>query len=138
LPLDYKKNQIIDDELWGSLVYSLPSGARLTAIMDCCHSGTGLDLPFEYKLKKNSSGFGGGGSYSDGRWIEETNPAHSKGDVVLFSGCQDSQTSADTMDKYQAGGAMTQSFIAAFEKNPMASYPDFLSAIHKSLKRRGF
>jgi hypothetical protein len=43
-PVDMR--QIVDDELWSCLVYSLPSGVRLTAIMDCCHSGTGLDLPF--------------------------------------------------------------------------------------------
>lgn len=144
LPLDYKKKQITDDELWGTLVYPLESGTRLTAIMDCCHSGTGLDLPFDYKLAKKSKqpfglgGGGGGGSYSNGRWIEEVNPAHSKGDVVLFSGCEDSQTSADTSGGGGAGGAMTQAFISAFERNPMPTYPEFLSALHKNLKKRGF
>jgi len=39
LPSDYKHRQITDDELWGSIVYPLPSGVHLTAIMDCCHSG---------------------------------------------------------------------------------------------------
>merc|ERR1712232_1369201 len=139
LPLDYKRRQITDDELWGSLVYPLPNGARLTAIMDCCHSGTGLDLPFDYKLAKRSNGRYGGNNYVDGRWVEDANPAHSRGDVVLFSGCEDSQTSADVVGKHEAGGAMTQSFIAAFEQNPNgATYPEFLSSIHSSLRRRGF
>jgi len=145
LPLDFDNKQITDDELWGSLVYPLPSGTRLTALMDCCHSGTGLDLPFEYKFGKNNNrpfGFGGSKRPTDtnarGQWIEDVNPAHSKGDVVLFSGCEDSQTSADAYDQNQAGGAMTQSFISAFEENPYATYPDFMVSIHKALKRRRF
>lgn len=124
-PMDYKTGQITDDTLWGSLVYPLPAGVRLTAVMDCCHSGTGLDLPYECNIKT-------------GQWKEEVNPAHAKADAILFSGCEDSQTSADAYDKYQAGGAMTQSFIRAYQDNPMALYPDFMAAIHRHLKKRGF
>lgn len=160
-PSDYKRGQITDDELWGSVVYPLPEGVRLTALMDCCHSGTGLDLPYEYKLPGSSSGgykqknkhknkYGNDyhqqQQYSQHHqpWKMEVNPAHSQGDVVLFSGCEDDQTSADVgggggyLSKYQAGGAMTQSFIRAYETNPMATYTDFLKAIHTSLKQRKF
>ena len=70
--------------------------------------------------------------------MEDVNPAHSQGDVVLFSGCQDSQTSADTFDKFQAGGAMTQSFIGAYEQNTGATYTGLLASIHQQLKKRGF
>jgi len=125
LPVDYQKGQISDDVIWSSIVYPLPSGVKLTVIMDCCHSGTGLDLPFDYMLDSK-------------RWVEDTNPAHSKGHVVSFSGCEDSQTSADTIEKYQAGGAMTQSFISAYRQNPMSTYPEFMAAIHRRLKQRGF
>lgn len=31
------------------MVKRLPAGARLTAVFDCCHSGTVLDLPYVYK-----------------------------------------------------------------------------------------
>eukprot|EP00957_Ditylum_brightwellii_P143824 10959352-Ditylum_brightwellii.AAC.1 len=84
LPMDYQKGQITDDMIWSSVVYPLPSGVKLTVVMDCCHSGTGLDLPFDYE------------PYT-GRWVEETNPAHSKGHVVLFASCEDAETSADAI-----------------------------------------
>lgn len=51
-PCDYSRaGQIVDDEIWSNLVHPLPSGVRLTALMDCCHSGTGLDLPFTYDMR---------------------------------------------------------------------------------------
>lgn len=147
LPTDYKKGQIKDDQLWEHLVYPLPEGVKLTAVMDCCHSGTGLDLPFEYHLptgkKIYQSNFLQSNNFMNGRWDADINCAHSKGDVVLFSGCEDDQTSADVqgrgfLSQYQAGGAMTQSFIQAFRQNPMATYPEFMANLHNTLKNRGF
>lgn len=130
VPSDYKKSgQICDDEIWGTMVYPLAAGVKLTAVMDCCHSGTGMDLPLDYDIKGQ-------------RWREDTNPCLSKGDVTLFSGCEDAQTSADVQgSKYSgksAGGAMTQSFVAALNDNPMPTYADFIGSIRQQLKRKGF
>ncbi|KAL3806078.1 hypothetical protein ACHAXA_008526 [Cyclostephanos tholiformis] len=129
VPVDFQsKGQITDDVLWGSLVYDLPEGSRLTALMDMCHSGTGLDLPFDYDLRTR-------------RWREDINPAHSAGDVVLFSGCEDSQTSADVGGGYgkMAGGAMTQAFTSAYEQTAaLSTYHDFLEALRRQLKSKGF
>lgn len=50
VPLDYQTaGQIRDDDLFTCLVGSFPRGATVTCIMDCCHSGTVLDLPFIFK-----------------------------------------------------------------------------------------
>ncbi|KAI9098354.1 peptidase C14, caspase domain-containing protein [Phlyctochytrium arcticum] len=51
VPLDYQSaGQITDDELHDVLVKPLPKGSRLTAIFDCCHSGSIMDLPFTYTV----------------------------------------------------------------------------------------
>ncbi|KAI9295268.1 hypothetical protein K502DRAFT_324411 [Neoconidiobolus thromboides FSU 785] len=48
-PLDFQQQgQITDDEMNLILVQPLPQGCRLTAVFDCCHSGTALDLPYIY------------------------------------------------------------------------------------------
>ena len=48
-PVDFmKKGHILDDTIHDELVKPLPSGCRLTAIFDSCHSGTAMDLPFIY------------------------------------------------------------------------------------------
>ncbi|KAL3775578.1 hypothetical protein ACHAWO_003758 [Cyclotella atomus] len=127
VPLDYNRSgQISDDVLWGSLVYPLPEGVRLTALMDMCHSGTGLDLPYDYNVDTK-------------KWKEDVNPAHSKGDVVLFSGCEDSQTSADVQSGWQAGGAMTMAFTKAYQQccSSMATYHEFLVVVKRELRRKG-
>mmetsp|Transcript_20928 Transcript_20928/g.36008 ORF Transcript_20928/g.36008 Transcript_20928/m.36008 type:complete len:602 (+) Transcript_20928:58-1863(+) len=127
VPVDFeRKGEISDDILWGSLVYHLPEGARLMALMDMCHSGTGLDLPYEYDIKKQ-------------RWKEDVNPAHSAGDVVLFSGCEDAQTSADVYGNgKEAGGAMTQAFMGAYERTGMVTYHEFLIAVKAELKKKRY
>ena len=96
--------------------------------MDMCHSGTGLDLPFDYNVDRKM-------------WTEDFNPAHSQGDVVLFSGCEDAQTSADVGGGYgkMAGGAMTQAFMKAYEQTAaMSTYHDFLTAVKKQLRKKRF
>ncbi|EGB04948.1 putative metacaspase, partial [Aureococcus anophagefferens] len=125
VPCDYKSaGQITDDELHAILVRPLPDGARLTSIMDCCHSGTGLDLPY---------------CFTPGRgWQTDDVPCFSRGDVQLFSGCEDDQCSADTYANAAAGGAMTNAFLKALAENPMPLYPDFLTALHRELRRKGF
>ncbi len=39
---------IRDDELFALLISELPKDVHLTCVMDCCHSGSILDLPFMF------------------------------------------------------------------------------------------
>ena len=51
-PYDFEQaGQISDDELHAIMVKPLPEGCRLTALFDCCHSGSMLDLPYTYNTK---------------------------------------------------------------------------------------
>ena len=46
-PLDYAKAGVLrDDDVLKTLIAPMQRGVTLTCIMDCCHSGTILDLPF--------------------------------------------------------------------------------------------
>jgi hypothetical protein len=50
VPLDYQSaGQIRDDDLLRTLVIPMARGVFVTSIMDCCHSGTVLDLPYTFK-----------------------------------------------------------------------------------------
>lgn len=129
LPMDFKHaGHIVDDEINAALVQSLPEGVRLTAVMDCCHSGTGMDLSFVWDTKKCI-------------WEEDDNPLHVACDVQLFSGCRDDQTSADacTPCSGEAGGAMTMAFITTLAASPHShSYVTLMQEVHRNMKNRGF
>jgi metacaspase-1 len=51
LPLDFEQEGVIlDDEINEIIVRPLPRGVKLHAIVDACHSGTVLDLPFVCRM----------------------------------------------------------------------------------------
>lgn len=57
VPVDYSQNgQIKDDDLYDALIGRMRRGTVLTCLMDCCHSGTVLDLPYRYVADGSSSG----------------------------------------------------------------------------------
>jgi len=62
-----------------------------------------------------------------------TSPA----DVISWSGCKDSQTSADTVEAGQATGAMSYAFITALTKRPQQSYKELLNNI-RAILRQGY
>lgn len=49
VPVDYASaGQIVDDDILKILVKPMKAGVNVTVLMDCCHSGTALDLPFRF------------------------------------------------------------------------------------------
>ncbi|KAL7558397.1 hypothetical protein ACA910_003262 [Epithemia clementina (nom. ined.)] len=49
IPLDFQENgQIVDDDILDMFVKRLKGGVTCTVVMDCCHSGSVLDLPYYF------------------------------------------------------------------------------------------
>jgi hypothetical protein len=49
IPLDFQEaGHIKDDELIASFIKPIKKGVIVTCLMDCCHSGTVLDLPYQF------------------------------------------------------------------------------------------
>ena len=55
----------------------------------------------------------------------------------MFSGCRDDQTSADVVAGGQAGGAMTNAFLAVLAHRPDGSvkYHELMDLLHRELSR---
>jgi hypothetical protein len=62
----------------------------------------------------------------------KTSPA----DVISWSGCKDSQTSADAVEAGSATGAMSFAFIAALTQQPQQSYLQLLQSIRAILRAK--
>lgn len=100
-PVDYDTNGFIEDDyIYANLVKKLPQDTTLVSLMDCCHSGTILDLPYTYATK-----------------LTDANDNKPKATVISISGCRDNQTSADAYISQKSQGAMTWSFLSALLKN---------------------
>ncbi|KAJ1976182.1 Ca(2+)-dependent cysteine protease, partial [Dimargaris xerosporica] len=61
------------------------------------------------------------------------------GDVIMFSGCKDSQTSADTFN-YVVGntGAMSHAFVTVLRSNPRQSYTQLLHSTREYLRQNKY
>ncbi len=54
IPGDYKVNgHILDDWLFSEFVTKIEAGVHVVAIVDCCHSGTAMDLPYVCGVGEN-------------------------------------------------------------------------------------
>jgi len=160
-PVDFEVNgELVDHDIHEIVVRPLPTGCRLTAFFDSCHSGSVLDLPYMYthngKIKEPNLGKGCPGpllrhgriwlriwtlvkevarSSRDAREIKQqtkTSPA----DVICWGGCKDQQTSADTFEGGQAVGAMSYTFVSALKQNEQQSYQQLLLNVREILSEK--
>ncbi|KAG8695201.1 cytochrome c oxidase subunit 1 [Ceratobasidium sp. 394] len=111
IPCDWSSGDadiIIDDDLREYLVDSLPTGAYLTALFDCCRSGTILDMDQETSPQEI-----GGGSTVIMSEFETSAVVKSfytlvQANVICWSACTDAQQAYEDL----AGrGVMTKAFV---------------------------
>ncbi|KAF9267076.1 hypothetical protein L218DRAFT_856631 [Marasmius fiardii PR-910] len=127
-PVDYKKRgHILDDDLHTIMAKSIPSGCRLTALFDSCHSGTVLgNLSIKYTPFGRRKGV-----HVSSRALQRK---AARADVISWSGCKDDETSADTFQGGQPVGAM--SYVRELGRNPPPTYQGLLKNLKALLYER--
>ncbi|KAM0006195.1 putative Caspase-like domain superfamily [Helianthus debilis subsp. tardiflorus] len=139
-PLDFRTaGMIVDNEINDTIVRPLKTGVKLHAIIDACHSGTILDLPYVYSTKNDRKG-----------WLDNRPPSGvykgtSGGHAISISACEDNQLAADTSAFSETGkqmeGAMTFTFRKAVENTTRVTYASLLASMHNDIlaaKRKCF
>jgi len=118
---------VLDDELKTILQNHLSREITIIGMFDSCHSGTILDLKYNYLDSNNYDNY-----------LENNKVSECQGNVIMISGCMDSQTSSEALIQNKAQGALTWSFIDCINKTPNCSWRELLKSMRVSLKNNGF
>ena len=122
-PVDYETEGLISDNwLKANFINKLSKTCKLFVLMDCCHSGSNLDLPYYLEDKTVTK---------VGTLVENT------ANVIKISGCRDDQTSTDFYDysDKEHQGALTCAFL---ESNSGDRFLKRHNKIINNLKSNGF
>lgn len=134
-------DKIVDDDLKKHLVDSLPAGSRLVAVLDCCHSGSGLDLPFCRTIKGGRThiprstpvpkpkSFTGATGAKGSKEVKDAK-------AFCISACVDSSTAADTSFQRIPQGALSHYFWDTINQRKKMSWAVLTNII--SEKTKGF
>ena len=120
-------NGIIDDELKNIIQLNLKKDVTLIALFDCCHSGSILDLKYQYMDSLENNNF-----------TENINESETNGNVIMISGCSDLQTSSDANINSKNQGAMTWAFLEAFNSEKNITWRNLLTKMRNLLKQSKF
>ena len=129
---------IIDDELRRA-ISAVPAGCTVTAVFDCCHSGTCLDL--RYTMCPANAGASGASAAANSTAVvvtEDRRHAKTAAQVFCLSGCTDQQTAADTVDAAgMPSGALTNALLAALETKS-TKITRLICAVREGLREAGY
>ncbi|TPX49342.1 hypothetical protein SeMB42_g02636 [Synchytrium endobioticum] len=128
VPVDYQKaGQITGNDIDAMLVRGLPPRVHLFACIDCCHSGTMLDLPYVYD--------------KHGRPAQHTPDSvgrSSKAHVVCLSACVEDRDAGDASASGDSG-ALTYALLKILgDASRLPSYEDLVKLVRDVLKRKGY
>ena len=123
----YCPNKIISDDVLNEIVSKLPACCTLVIIIDACHSGTMIDLPYKW--------------INDNTYENVNSGKAIKADIIMISGCRDNQTSADAYSQQLIGyyGALTCSIVGIMNKvDTQYSWIKLIKDVREDLKSKGF
>jgi hypothetical protein len=125
-PSDCMYTGLITDDLLHSMFAGFNPKTHVYAVFDSCHSGTVLDLPFQFPPPRHSS---------NSSIESEVGPT-----ILMISGCKDEQTSADAYDRraHAFGGALTTALLKELHAHPEIDVVTLCEAINASLKEEGY
>jgi len=124
MPLDYQNGMISDEEIHQHLVSKVPEGAKLITLMDCCGSGTGLDLPYAAEARGTKPGKGGVKAGRKQKAHKENQFRSSPGTSICISSVQDGEGYGFGG---QTSGQLTYAFLEVMQRHPSGvSYEDMI------------
>lgn len=156
-PIDLNwRDKVIKDDQLKDIFNKVPAGVHLTIVLDCCHSGSGIDSlnsfqPYgiarelENPISPNKTRLlpmpadianrGIGLDIKPRKMLVSQNPESG----LLISGCQSSQTSADAWIHNRYMGAATFFLIENLKKYRWnVDHKKLVVAMNRDLKKHGY
>ncbi len=116
---------IITDDQINERIKQVPEGTTLILVIDACHSGTMVDLPYQLK----------------GDNIVKINNNKVDADIICISGCRDNQVSMDVKEGNMAYGAMSnalQQVLKGSGINQKTNWRSLVNQIGAELKKNKY
>ena len=130
-PLNGKNMETIsDDELRAQLAAKIPAGSKCFVVLDCCHSGSAVDLRCAWQAPQPNTL----------TYTEDKRYPKSAGTILFLSGCHDTQTAADTVGKdNKPCGALTMALLDTWRQYGAAIKTKYLLwDVRDYLKTNGY
>ncbi len=120
---------VLDDDFKAILSANMKEGVTLVGLFDSCHSGTMFDLKYNYLNSENYD-----------KYTENDKASECSGNVLMISGCMDSQTSSEAEVNGKTQGAITWCFIQSINGAGAdgVSWRQLLKGMRDVLKTNGF
>lgn len=114
---------LITDDQINDIIKKVPENTNLVIVIDACHSGTMIDLPFQL----------------DGDKVVRINENNIKGNVISISGCRDDQVSMDVRSDKTAYGAMSNCLQKTLTKiGPETTWKELVLILRDELEKEEF
>jgi hypothetical protein len=130
VPLDFEtKGFIVDNDL---LEIIKDAKCRTIIVTDCCHSEAMFELPWSFEYIKDTDSI-----VKTKRNSEVLQETH----IFMFSGCKDTQTSADIFNKETSEytGAFTSGFIYCLKSHQYnMGFIDLYKHVYQYLQENGY
>jgi hypothetical protein len=120
---------IRDDTLREELVNAVPAGCTVSAVFDCCNSGTCLDL----RYTAVPAGSTGGITVTENKRYPKT-----KGQVFLLSACTDKQKAAETTTRGMPCGVLTKALLESLPTPGATKITRILGIIRAKVRAMGY
>jgi len=116
---------IMDDELKAVIRQFCKKNVSIVGLFDSCHSGTMMDLKYNYDCINND-------------YFENIKDSDCNGNVLMISGCMDDQTSSEAIINGSPQGALTSTFIDTMNSNLNCSWKELVCNMYNTLKINQF
>lgn len=116
---------VIDDEIKSILNQFCKKNVSIVGMFDSCHSGTMMDLKYNY-------------NYFQNKYVENKIESECFGNVLMISGCMDEQTSSEAIIDGNPQGALTSKFIESLTINSNCSWKELMCSMSNLLKSSNF